>query len=73
MRPDESPCKFCPKQGCGKQAQCKDYLVFYASNREKDKKKLEEGKINAYTKEAIAKMKSGRHCTADRYRPKGRW
>ena len=73
MRPDENPCYKCPDQGCGKHATCKLYLRFYAWNREKSEKKLVDGAIDDYTKHAVEKMKSGRHCTADRYRPKGRW
>lgn len=73
MKPDENPCADCEDQGCGRHAQCKKYLKFYKANREKGKRNLESGQINDYTKHAIEKMKSGRHCTSSRYRPKGRW
>ena len=74
MRPnDENPCAPCPDKGCGRQAQCPDYMAYYNRNRERDKKQLEQAMLNNYTTQAIYEAKKGNRSSINKYRPKERW
>lgn len=63
----------CPDRHTGCHAECEIYLDFFRENAKTIEARQNQVPINNYTVEAIQRMKSGRGCTTNRYRPKGRW
>lgn len=72
MRHD-NPCMKCPERGCGRQAECEQYLAFYQRNRERNAENLEQAKLYDYVTRAVSETRNSRHSSTGRYRPKGRW
>lgn len=68
----DNPCFDCPESGCGRHAECEQYLEYYNRCKDRNKQKLENSQLNDYTRNAILRHKSGLHSTASRYRPKER-
>lgn len=67
-----NPCSDCPNQGCGRHSSCEAYMKFYRENRERNAARLEEARMNEYTKDSIFQTKAGTRSTMSRYRSKGR-
>lgn len=73
MRRNDSPCRNCPNQGCGKQGKCPEYMAYWNENRKRNEKHIAESVTEEYVQRRHERIHQG-HMTLDskKYRPKKR-
>ena len=65
-----NPCKDCAFRGLGCHSSCEEYQKFFRMNREINRKRRQETKLNVYVAEAVQSTKSGRNGSWKAYRNK---
>lgn len=65
-----NPCIKCAIKGCGRQAQCEDYLAFFNFNREREKLRYLELEAISYQYDSVERVKRNGGQVLNKYRPK---
>lgn len=72
MRRNDSPCRHCPDQGCGKQGECQKYMAYWEENRRRNEKHIAESVTDEYVMQRHIRIKKGKMALdSKKYRPKG--
>lgn len=72
-RNSDNPCLSCPKSraGCGKHAECEQYLEYHKKRKEMAEERIKQVAINDYTTREVAKSRTG-HSATRKLRPRER-
>ena len=57
MNRNDCPCRTCPEQGCGRHAECKQYMEYWEEKRARNKERLRKKVTDDYTVLSIQKAR----------------
>lgn len=63
-----NPCKDCEERQLGCHSTCERYTRFWQQNRQANRKRRQETKLNTYVAEAVIRVKGGRNGSWEAYR-----